>query len=296
MKKIIPAIFIISLLLLVHRAESSISAATGGGNGHDSLLFDGADNFSPGNSVNTAVKCPILVKYISGIGEGTIVHSKEIMICNQSDSLVTTEKGVIKKDDVLNVGDEITTGPGSFMQIEFPDGSEMRLGPNSRVLIDQSWCQSYGVTDFAGDIWIHMKKILGSAKYEVKTDRCAVGNRGTIYTINTRHENGDTTVTVKVYEGSVEIMMNQMDMSQTVDTGLKIEQLGKDFQSGKITQDEYLKKMKENTEQITNNGESTQKTKTTITAGNMCTASLKLGEVLPIGNDEKWFETNFPNK
>lgn len=272
-------------LLAVMFAGTKIFA--GGGDPHDSLLFDG------GNTISPASKCPIMVKYISGIGEATIVHTKMVMICTEPDTEVTFEKGKVKVNDELNPGDEITTGPGSFMQIEFPDGSEIRMAPNSKINVNKNWCVEKGLTDYAGEIWINMKKLLGSKKYEVKTERCALGNRGTSYSVKTEFTADDTIVTLKVYDGSVEVMMNKLNYSATTDAAAQIQQVYADFEAKKITQEEYIAKIAELTAKMSSSDETTQKMNVTVTAGNMLVIGKRLGEPEPITGDDRWFETNF---
>jgi hypothetical protein len=285
MKSLILALGILPLLLLC----PNLSA---GGNPHDSLLFDGT------NMLPFTAECRVTVRYISGIGEGTVYHQEVIMICDVQDTLEEYKKQQVKINDELKPGSEITTGPGSFMTIEFDDGSEIRMGPNSKIVVSKDWCKDYGISGVIGDIWYNVKHLLGKNKYEVQTERCTFSHRGTQYSVSTTAEGGDTTVTVKVYEGGIDIMMNKLELTETDKSGKEMEQLNKDLQDKKISQDEFNTKLTELILRLNSSGENSQKVSVSVDAGYMCKVTKRLGDVVPIGSgDDKWFEgSNFPNK
>ena len=129
--------------------------------------------------------------------------------------------------------------------------------------------------------------MLSGAKYEVKTQRAVIGNRGTQYEINIT----DDADIVSCYEGSVEVKMLKMKL----DNGDALKQLVKDYQDGKITKEEFAEKSKELTSGI---NENTLKTSLIINTGQYCTAGGMLSDAMPITNSGgSWFDdSKFFNK
>lgn len=288
MKHLFYFLIILSILYVNH-------SFAGPGNPHDSLNFDGTGvTIKP---VNDARDCPVIVRYVEGDANGTVIHEKIKHICGEPDTVEKIEAGQLMNNDILKIGNEIKTGSNGKVEIEFPDGSIARIGPNSSLTIDQDWCSSYLSKDFMGQIWTKVKKMLGGAKYEVKTGRgCNVGVRGTEFSITSSSDQD----IIRVYEGTVELKQDKIDVSNSLSYGEKIKQLNKDLQDGKITQKEFADKVKELTQNSNESVKSdmTQKTSVMVEAGNMCKFTTKLGDPEPIGtNDDRWFDdSNFYKK
>ena len=161
------------------------------------------------------------------------------------DKYETTETGPLSPMNELKLGEEISTGDNSSLEMQFHDGSRIRLGPNSKIKISGDMCDRRTLIEqMAGNMWSSVKKLLGSQKYEVKTDRCADGVRGTEFSVEiTNDEN-----IIRVYEGSVEVQ-NELQIKEyqknIKDNGPAMIQLTKDYQSGKISIEEFSKKMSE---------------------------------------------------
>ena len=94
----------------------------------------------------------------------------------------------------LKVGSEIELHDtlkvtGGNLKFELNDGSQIALADKSELYIDDAQFEGQACTTFlgtlkAGSLWTHVKKLLGAAKYEVKTERAVAGVRGTIFRID----------------------------------------------------------------------------------------------------------------
>ena len=248
MKKIIIAFSVIMISSSIYTQAGPQTGFYSGG--HDSLIFDGTSEIAtiPTSRTN---ECYIRVIYANGNTQGTYFVTKTYEVCTVQDKYETTETGPLSPMNELKLGEEITTGDNSSLEMQFQDGSRIRLGPNSKIRITGDMCDRRTLIEqMAGKMWNSVKKLLGSQKYEVKTDRCANGVRGTEFSVEiTNDEN-----IIRVYEGSVEVQ-NELQIKEyqknTKDKGPEMTQLTKDYQSGKISIEEFSKKMSELQKEIT---------------------------------------------
>jgi hypothetical protein len=197
---------------------------------------------------------------------------------------------------VLKTGDSIVTGPGSSIRIlvvstfDLPFGQEdasreaIMMGPNS-VIVPK--CESYRrVLLNRGKVWVKEKSEAVTKKV-IETYRSIVKPSGTEYSV----EVSDNKDIIKVYEGTVEVKLvgteNVKSMDEIVKEGDK---LTEDFQNGKISMEEFMKKTQENL--ILIQGKAVDMTKSVVVeAGFMVTANDKISVPEPIpANDIKWFE------
>lgn len=261
-----------------------------GGNGHDSLLFDGANDFKTIPSADS--KCRIMVTYAYGSAEGTFYKTEIYDICGEVDTSEVTKKGELVKNNELKEGEDITTGDNSYLELEFWDGSQIRMGPNSKVKITGDMCDRRNLIEqTAGKVWHSVKKLLGSQKYEVKTERNGGGVRGTKFSFEiTKDEE-----IIKVFEGSFEVNPPR-NFDKMGKDSKEMEQLTKDYQAGKLTVQEYSDKMQVYMKNMNDEGD---KLKSTICeAGYMVKVTDKVSVPELIGaDDDKWFEdSNFYKK
>lgn len=285
MRKIFLPVIIITALLLVRSSETF---AFGGG--HDSLLFDGAGELRTIPSVSS--KCRIMVTYKYGSAEGTFYKTEVYDICGKVDTSEVTKHGELVKNYELKEGEEITTGDNSELELEFWDGSQIRMGPNSKIKVSGDMCDRRNIIEqTAGKVWHGVKHLLGSQKYEVKTERNGGGVRGTKFSFEiTKDEE-----IIRVFEGSFEVNPPR-NFDKMGNAGIDIEQLTKDYQSGKITLKEYTDRMQEYTKTMNQEGE---KLKSTMCeAGYMVKVTDKVSTPVLIGaDDDKWYEDiNFYKK
>ena len=206
----------------------------------DSLLFDGNYN-SVNKPANNSDDCKIRVIYAIGTVEGTRYVTEIYTICGKVDTSVNTKKGLVQTGDKLKFGEEITTGDNSRLNIELYDGSEIRMGPNSKVTISEDMCDQRTYVEQAGGyLWYKVKKLLSEQKYEVKTGVAYTGVRGTEFSIEVK----DNENIIKVYEGSLEVSPPQ-NISKKENYAKEMEKLTNDYNAGKITTEEFAKKSQE---------------------------------------------------
>lgn len=89
----------------------------------------------------------------------------------------------------IELKDTLKVGPGGNLKLELNDGSQIALSEKAELYIDDAQfdgqdCKSFLGTLKSGALWTHVKKLLGGAKYEVKTERAVAGVRGTIFRID----------------------------------------------------------------------------------------------------------------
>ncbi len=276
MKKFIIAIPLVLILLSFY--SYTLPRPVIYGSLHDSLIFDGSEN-----SIHTAAgKCKVIVERVSGDVEGYVMVTKNINTCGETSTMTEFIKKKVQVGDTLVLGDEIITGADGKIVLDLPDGSEMRIGPDSKVMIPSAYCDSPGgIKVMLGKIWINVKKQLGKKKYDLGTHSTAVGVRGTQFTIETT--TGEDIV--KVYEGSVEVSKLGL-LNDTKDNANEYAKLTEDFQAGKITMEEYIRKSKEYQDNISK-----------VMIGKMCEAGFMITVTDSVGEPVKiestgneWFE------
>jgi hypothetical protein len=243
------------------------------GGGHDSLLFEGSGEVKLlQNSFGDG--CNIYVTKVSGFVLGTKVKKEIYEVCGEWDTVYSTKSGV-----QLERGDNVSKN----------DVSVIVLGPNSTILIDQEMCETANAISkiriTAGSLWTKVKKLIGGGKFEVSTDRNGGGVRGTEFTFEITPEKE----VIKVYEGTFEVYPLKKNL-QLEDSGKEMEQLQKDFESGKISMDEYTAKMMEFSNKMSKLSDEITKS-TMVEAGYMVTVTDKVSTPEPIPTGEtKWFE------
>jgi hypothetical protein len=273
----------IALSLVLFSFSMNSQTSSGATGGYDSLLFDGAINIIDA-PLNIASECYIRVIYAHGSATGTYYVTKTYETCGEWDTVQTTETGKLSPFNELKIGEEITTGDNSSLEMQFYDGSILKMGPNSKIKITGNMCESRSIIHKAGKIWSGVKKLLGSAKYEVRTDRFAICVRGTEFSVEIT-DSGDIT---KVYEGSVSVSPPVM-MLTSEEEAKAMQQITMDYQSGKISMDEFVKKTQEYSSRLEDRSED-MKSKI-CEAGNMITAKDKISAPVSMeSTGSEWFE------
>jgi hypothetical protein len=208
----------------------------------DSLMSDG--HF--GNNILTpADDCPVKVKYATGTTSAVKHVTLTVTTCGVTSSSDQLQSGPVKKDEILNLGSEISTGCDGKIELELGDGSVIRMAPNTTIKITQEHCVSWSIIQKTGAIWSKVKRLLGGGKFEVTTERACACVRGTEFTVEATEKSSGVTV----YEGSVEV--TQLGSSGKFKNETKeVEKLAQDFQNGKISMEEFGKKMEEYSKKI----------------------------------------------
>lgn len=109
----------------------------------------------------------------------------------------------------VRAGDALETGRRTRLEVKLADGSVLRLGPLSRVVVQDA---SFGATVedrrvsaklLVGRIWANVASAVGGdARFEVSTENAVAGVRGTTFRVDAAN---DRSVVVKVYSGTVAV-------------------------------------------------------------------------------------------
>ncbi|NOS83510.1 MAG: hypothetical protein HOP31_00085 [Ignavibacteria bacterium] len=277
-----------------------------GNNPHDSLLFDAAPEYSVSGPCDSG-KCLIRISKLEhGIITGWRCRKEKGLLCG-----VKEVEGIVMRKVTLNVGDYIL--PGDSIEVS-GNRAEFSLSWWDGVLIQeqftvkfrsaQSWvvpkdfCETNKDWDYEnahmrdvlklpfrmpGLLWLGIKRLAGAPDFQVETERAVTGPRGTIFSVEFVEGNE----LVKVYEGSVVIKPKKFAMTANEEMGKLIQ----DYQSGKITMEEYTKKIGELAPKVKEESINVSK-KIIVEAGSQVTVGDGMvGEITPISTDEdKWWE------
>ena len=117
----------------------------------------------------------------------------------------------------IELKDTLKVSAGN-LKFELNDGSQIALAEKSELFIDDAKFEGQDCTGFmgtlkAGSLWTRVKKLLGGAKYEVKTERAVAGVRGTVFRIDAdtliKAAKGRRATVVRVAEGIVRVNPSQ---------------------------------------------------------------------------------------
>lgn len=117
----------------------------------------------------------------------------------------------LKTGAKVAVGDAVRTGAKTRLELQVPDGSRVRLGARSELVVDRGHFAEGGerkvsFTLWLGKVWAKVAKRIGAgSSFEVKTHNAVAGVRGTSFTVVAR---SDLSSVVKVYAGSVGVKKN----------------------------------------------------------------------------------------
>ena len=269
--------FVTSSVAFSQRGYSS------GNNPYDSLLFDGEAPYID----KKADDCEITVSWLLGQLEGGVYESRTVTICGQTDTGKIKVKRGLKLGDKLYPGQTIETTKYSTMNLIFPDGSRFKIAKNSKFTIPEGICEltkgSNPINVLAGKIWNSIKESVGYKGFEIETERCATGHRGTQYSIDVN----DTEDIVRVYEGSVEVSPKHFSTG-AVD---EMNKLTEDLHNGKITAQEYMDKAKGLSEQMTKNAKSLSSPIIVEAGQQIRVSNTVIGDIVPISSDDdRWWE------
>ena len=100
------------------------------------------------------------------------------------------------KGDVLDNGDSLKTGKNSYAELEFSNGSRVKISQETEVSIYKDYF-SLAI----GYVRLYITKLFPN--FEVRTPSAIAGVRGTEFTVEVLE---DQTTIVTVYEGEVDVM------------------------------------------------------------------------------------------
>ncbi len=129
----------------------------------------------------------------------------------QAEAVTNNEQRVLTVGADIIIGDNVITGPKGQVQIKFSDTTELVVGPNSKLIIEDYLLRG---DDSAGKFAINalagtFRFATGNAakdRYIIKTPTGTIGVRGTEFDFNVLD---DGTAQVLLYDGAVYMCDNQ---------------------------------------------------------------------------------------
>jgi hypothetical protein len=262
---------------------------------HDSLLFDGVNGntFSFNESDNP---CLMKVKLVNGNVTGTVAKKEIVNTCGKISTITTYEKRLLKEGDTVLVGVPLTTETGNdFIVAQLSDGENMFFGGERGRVEVQDYCKTppnINMTLKAGKLGIDWNPTFPKT-ITVCTDGACIRIKGTIFSFEILKE-GDAIVNIlKVFKGSVSFsrnLGNEDNKKNIRDKSEEMKKLSDDYQSGKISIEEFTKKMKDLQTELP---ESLSENEITVSAGfeSRITGTDKPSDPVPMNTNEKpWWE------
>lgn len=113
----------------------------------------------------------------------------------------------VRKGAAVRQGDTLKTAKGSRLELRLGDGSAVRLGAASEIVIDQADFaekdRKVSVRLVLGKVWSKVTHAVDDgSKFEVRTGNAVAGVRGTTFRVNADQD--DSTL-VRVYSGTVAV-------------------------------------------------------------------------------------------
>jgi hypothetical protein len=115
-------------------------------------------------------------------------------------------KAPLAKDGEVFENDTVETEPVTRVELRTQDGSAVRVGPSSKLVLKAAYFGPAGEKKFSaklffGQVWTKVSGVMGgNSKFEVETDNAVAGVRGTTFRIDAK---SDKSVVMKVYAGAV---------------------------------------------------------------------------------------------
>lgn len=157
-----------------------------------SLLFLAAPVFAQEGSAITAPPLPSFGMTVSYV-EGAVTVNP----AGGGPAATVAER------DPLHPGDTVQTAAGGRLEISLANGSVIRLGESSHLLLGTAPAggHSFSAKLFLGNLWTRVRKLVSAETFHVETENGVAGVRGTEF----RVEAGGQGDLVRVYQGAVEV-------------------------------------------------------------------------------------------
>ena len=112
----------------------------------------------------------------------------------------------LSEGDPLHEGETVQVPPGGRLEIAVANGTVIRLGENSRLLLGTAPPAGgrFSARLFVGSLWTKVHKLLASETFHVETENAVAGVRGTEFRVEAAGPGGSDDL-VRVYEGAVEV-------------------------------------------------------------------------------------------
>jgi len=215
----------------------------------DSLPADGQSAVELAKSPNRSDdQCKVKVTYVQGDVRGVRMDTVIITMCERDkDTVITMREVDLAVNNVLTPPTHITTGNNSRAEITMPDGSIIRVGPNSDIEVEDALCKPGTedrdrIKETMGEIWAATTHALGGDNVIIESGNGMGSPRGTIFSFESMTVGDDTVVTERTYEGEVVVTKTNGTDKTLTSAEDQIKQIQEDYKNGKITMQEYQDK------------------------------------------------------
>lgn len=225
---------------------------------HDSLLFDGGVISGFDKTLQPlSKKCYVKVRGGKGIVTGEVMEKEIVPACGGDETLWVAKIKVLKIGDILVEGTTVLTTPDSWIGLgiylstdemaDFPSTSII-VGESSEIKVPriQDLCKRLevqptipvikGVVTYESETKDE-EELTPLTKITTKGKRSSAKHKKTRYSHEVKFTGSDTVDVIRVYKGAVEVTMENLDIDEG-DVTKKMEKLGEDMQSGKLSAEE----------------------------------------------------------
>ncbi len=209
----------------------------------DSLLFDG--KYGNSNYFNKVrEECNLKVTKVQGKAFGTILTIEIENLCGVIDTVPKLTYGQLKVGDIVISEGILRTQDFSQLEVELKDGKNVWLAPTTEFKMGKDYCKGNGYADlYSGEV--HVSGGKGDGNTYINAGHSTVHITKTEFSVEIVKADDITTDILKVYEGSVSFSLNMQNkeiFKSSEDKGAELKKLTEDYQSGKISLEEFTKK------------------------------------------------------
>ncbi len=239
-----------SILFILFFISTSCLAQLYSG-GYDTLLFDGANEISA-NFQKTDEDCLMQILRVNGNVIGTVVTKLREKACGDEYVWVyIREKRILKEGDMVKAGETITAeNDKDFIVAQLENGENLFFGGERGEIVVKDYCRNPPnviMSLEAGKLGIDWNPLLPKT-LSICTDLGCLRIKGTTFSLEILKEGDLVSNVLKVFVGSVTFgrnMESEAIKKKTVEKGAEMKKLTEDYQSGKISIEEFTKKMQE---------------------------------------------------
>jgi len=259
MRKQINVLFLLALLLAAGTANG-YTRPEPGIDPHDSLLFDGSSFKGSNNIYFVELGCFTRVEEVTGNVVGKVIKKEIYQACGEDETVYTAEERMLKKGDKLLHGSEVITGVNSKVELSIVlmestyHRVTLKIGPESQITTPNFVVEcKVRIVEKENVPPEEIKVIKGIITYDAPPDaepktitkgkRTSVKHTKTRYSHELKISGNDTVEVIRVYEGSAEVTMENIDIDEG-DMTKEMEALSTEMQSGKLSSEEIQERMK----------------------------------------------------
>lgn len=253
-KFLLPVLFMLTVTISAH-AFNPLKTVI---DPHDSLLFDGgvisgfSKTFQP-----LSKRCFVKVNGGKGIVTGEVMEKEIVPACGGFETLWVAKTKVLKIGDILIEGTTVLTTKDSWVGLGiYLSTDETEIFPSTSIIVQESSeIKVPRVQDLCKrlDLQPNIPIVKGNVTYEseakdedelaplsklkTKGKRSSAKHKKTRYSHEVKFTESDTIDVIRVYKGTVEVTAENLVIDEG-DVNKKMEKLGEDMQSGKLSAEE----------------------------------------------------------